>query len=118
MTNNSVFNVPMEFIENSLKLSLECARGEREYLPTDTDLRAIYFFGRNLALDTKDEFCDTEVIVLNFEAETFNLFSGGMRRLLSIRALKYLEELMILCKKTHSPKVWSPRYKQEKVTQG
>ena len=111
MTNSSVFDIPMEFIENSLKMSLECARGEREHLPSDTDLKASYFAGRSFALDTEDEFGDVEVIILNFEAETFNLLTGGMKRLLSIRALKYLEELMLIYQMSHSPKPWSPRYR-------
>lgn len=101
---NSVINIPMEFIENSIeigiKLSEASSRGEKKYINDfssyDNDLTNIYFVGQGLCLDVKDPIGDRDIITLSWDSECFGYFSGGLRRLLSIKALRSLKKLMDL----------------------
>lgn len=103
---NSVLDIPMEFIEFSLQVCIETVQGKRQHFPDYTDLRRAYFAGRTLCLDTRDKLGNEDVITLSFEEETFGLFSGGFRRLMSIKAVRQLEELNRLCNINHEPKGW------------
>jgi hypothetical protein len=108
------FDIPMEFIENSISIGIKLAeashRGERkhinDYSPYSNDLKRIYFVGAGLVLDTRDEFGQEDVITISHESECFGSFAGGPRRLLSIDAVRNLEKLMQLCEINHTPKNW------------
>ncbi len=57
----------------------------------------VYFAGASLCIDVKgiiNENSIVDVIVLNHSSETYNLISGGLKMLLSIKALKMLENIM------------------------
>jgi len=104
-------DIPMEFIENSINIGIQLAeasqRGEKKYIndySPGNDLKNIYFVGAGLVLDTQDEFGQEDVITLSHDSESFGSFSGGPRRLLSIKAIRNLEKLMQLCKIKHNPK--------------
>ena len=105
-------DIPMEFIENSIEIGIKLAeasaKGEEKYIndfsPYGNDLKNIYFVGAGLVLDTRDEFGQEDVITISHESECFGSFSGGPRRLLSIKAIRNLEKLMQLCKIKHTPK--------------
>lgn len=113
-TLHPTFDIPMEFIENSINIGVQIAeaadRGENktinDFSPYGNDLKRIYFVGAGLVLDTRDEFGQEDVITISHEDETFGSFSGGPRRLLSIKAIRNLEKLMQLCEINHTPKNW------------
>jgi hypothetical protein len=103
----NILDTNMEFIENSIDIGIKISeardRGETKYVndfngPWGNDLTDIYFVGRGLCLDVKDDIGSQEVITLSLDTETFGYFSGGHRRLLSIRALRKLQRLMDLNK--------------------
>ena len=107
-------DIPMEFIENSIEIGIKLAeasvKGEKKYIndfsPYGNDLKNIYFVGAGLVLDTRDEFGQEDVITISHDAESFGSFSGGPRRLLSIKAVRSLEKLMQFCEVKHTPKNW------------
>jgi hypothetical protein len=112
---SKISDCPIEFIEHSIKRASEAfSSGEfkREtLLGFDSDLTNAYFAGATLCLDVKDAINDIDVITICHSDETYGYFSGGPRRLLSIKALKDLEELMIAVNVNHETK-WI--LKQEK----
>lgn len=113
MKMNSIMDTPMEFIENSIQMGIKLSeardRGETKHIddfsgPYGNDLRNIYFVGQGLCLDVKDAIGSTDVITLSWGNESFGYFSGGLRRLLSIKALKSLQKLMDLNEINYEPK--------------
>ena len=112
MTMSNIFETPMEFIENSIKIGIKLSeardRGETKHIddfsPYGNDLRNIYFVGQGLCLDVKDAIGTVDVITLSWDKETFGYFSGGLRRLLSIEALRNLQKLMDLNGINYEPK--------------
>ncbi len=99
-TPHSVYEIPTEFIENSIRVGITIAKNPEltisEVSPVN-DLKRIYFVGQGLCLDTRDEFGQEEVITVNWSSKTYGLFSGGPRVPLSPAALISLQELMDLC---------------------
>ena len=113
-TSHPTFDIPIEFIENSIEIGIKLAEashnGEERYIedfsPYGNDLKNIYFVGAGLVLDTRDEFSQEDVIIISHDIESFGSFNGGPRRLLSIKAIRSLEKLMQLCEVKHTPKNW------------
>ena len=110
---NNITDINMEFIENSIdigiKLSKARERGEVKYIndfsePYGNDLTNIYFAGQGLYLDVKDAIGTVDIIKLNWEEESFGYFSGGPRRLLSLKALRKLQVLIDLNGINYEPK--------------
>lgn len=107
-----VTDIPMSFIERSLKIGIEISKArlnsKTEYINAysyyHNDLKNIYFAGRTLCLDVKDAIGTLNVITLSWDSECFGYFSGGSRRLLSLKALRRLQELMDLNKINYEPK--------------
>ena len=100
-TPHPVYEIPSEFIENSIRVGITIAKNPDQSISDvspGNDLKRIYFVGQGLCLDTKDEFGQEEVITVNWSSKTYGLFSGGPRVPLSPQALKSLQELMDLCK--------------------
>lgn len=102
---NNIADMNMEFIENSIDIGIKISeardQGQSKYVndfsgPYGNDLTNIYFVGQGLCLDVKDAAGTRDVIILNWDKETFGYFSGGPRRLLSLPALRGLQELMDL----------------------
>ena len=90
----NVFNIPIEFIEKSIEISLKSFENGG-IIPKGTDLKRSYFVGQTFVLDTEDEFGISKVITINFDSEDFGLFDGDTRRrLLTLPALRNLELLM------------------------
>ena len=104
----NIIDVPIEFVENSIQIGIKIAKKEAKYInqlsPYNNDLRNIYFVGQGLFLDFKDTIGSVDAITVSWDDETFGFFSGGSRRLLSLNALRGLEELMILCGINYDPK--------------
>ena len=107
----TVFEIPREFIENSIRVGIQLSeyrdKGEKKYIKDvspGNDLKNIYFAGQTLCLDTKDEFGQEDVITISWNDESFGLFSGGARRLLSLNALRDLDTLMKMNNINHEPK--------------
>lgn len=99
-TPHPVYEIPTEFIENSIRVGISIANDPTlsiSDVSPGNDLKRIYFVGQGLCLDTKDEFGNEEVITVNWSSKTYGLFSGGPRVPLSPVALKSLQELMDLC---------------------
>jgi hypothetical protein len=110
---SAVFDIPAEFIENSIKIGIQLSeyreKGEKKYIndvSPGNDLKSIYFAGQTLCLDTRDEFGQEAVITLSWDEESFGLFSGGPRRLLSLNALRDLDTLMKKNNINHDPKLF------------
>lgn len=58
----------------------------------------MYFAGSTLCLDIVDNEGNVEVVTINQSSETFGLFSGGARKLLSIKSMKSLEAICHISK--------------------
>jgi hypothetical protein len=89
-------------IDQVLRIILQLAKGEaeREHVPWMTGL---YFAGATLCVDTN--LPDREdTYTFNHTKESVGFFSGGVRRLLSIKACKMLEEIMVLSDINHTKK--------------
>lgn len=101
---NIALDIPMEFIEYSIKQGIEINKKQRtEY---KGDLKNMYFVGASLLLDTRDEFGIENVIVINYNKEVFFDFQEGFKRLLSIKAIRLLDELMNLNNINKETKFW------------
>lgn len=98
----NTIDISHEFITHSIKVTLDCAKTGK--FNAKGDLRKAYFVGATLCLDIQDKFGDSDVITICHSSECFGLFSGGIRRLLPIEALKQLEELMKECNINHTTK--------------
>lgn len=110
---SNILDINMGFIENSIDIGIKISeardQGESKWIddfsgPYGNDLTNIYFVGQGLCLDVKDAIGSQEVITLSWEKENFGYFSGGIRRLLSISALRKLQRLMDLNKINYQPK--------------
>ena len=110
---SSILDTNMEFIENSINIGIKISeardQGESKRIegfsgPWGNDLTNIYFVGQSLCLAVKDAIGSQEVITLSWDKETFGYFSGGLRRLLSLPALRKLKRLMDLNGINYQPK--------------
>ena len=82
-----------EFLNHSLELTLKAFR-EGVYKRNGSDLKNMYFVGAALFLDIQDKNGNEDIITICHSDESFGLFSGGLRRLMPIKAMKTLEILM------------------------
>jgi len=106
--NDLILDCPIEFIENSLEIALKSFEEKQTPLIyRGSDLINIYFMGATLCLDVYIN-CktDKDVITINYTTQTFGYFSGGYRRLLSIKALKTLDKLMKVANINHEQISW------------
>jgi hypothetical protein len=96
---HEVYEIPIEFIENSLKVGILISQTPSltiSEVSPGNDLKRIYFAGQGLCLDTRDEFGFESVITINWSDKKYGLFTGGPRLPLSEKALDMLKELMSL----------------------
>jgi len=108
----SVADIPMSFIERSLKIGIKISKASlnnkteyiNKYSYYHNDLKNIYFAGQTLCLDVEDAIGTRDVLTLSWDSECFGYFSGGPRRLLSLKALRKLQELMDLNGINYEPK--------------
>jgi|688.fasta_scaffold1070511_2 hypothetical protein len=102
-----ILDCPIEFIENSLEIALNRFEGNSNKIPKHSDLINVYFAGATLCLDVYIN-CktDKDVITISYNKQTFGYFSGGYRRLLSIKALKTLDKLIKVAKINHEQISW------------
>ena len=110
---NKVYDIPYEFIENSIDMGIKISearnQGEQKSIddfsgPYGNDLTNIYFAGQGLCLDVKDAIGSRDVITLSWGSECFGFFSGGPRRLLPLSTLRKLQKLMDLNEINYEPK--------------
>ena len=103
MSLEKIHDISHTFIEDSISIAIEVFKERSGILPDGIPIKKVYFVGRTLCLDIKrGDILD--VITLVHSEETFGFFSGGPRRLMSIKALRLMEELMSNCKIKHEPK--------------
>lgn len=57
-------------------------------------IKDTYFTGATLCIDVIDG-DDIDVITISHSSESIGVFTGGYRRLLTIKSLKYLEQIML-----------------------
>ena len=108
----NVTDINLKFIENSIDIGIKISKakldGKTEYINKHSyfynDLTNIYFAGQGLCLDVKDAIGTQDVITLSWDSECFGYFSGGPRRLLSLKALRKLQKLMDLNGINYEPK--------------
>lgn len=108
----NVTDINLKFIENSIDIGIKISKakldGKTEYINKYSyfynDLKNIYFVGQGLCLDVKDAIGTQDVITLSWDSECFGYFSGGPRRLLSLKTLRKLKELMDLNGIKYEPK--------------
>jgi hypothetical protein len=105
---HEIYDTPIEFIENSIQIGVKLAKREARTIgqlsPYGNDLKKIYFFNQVLCLDVEDAAGHAGVIVLNWNKETFSYSKEGPSRLLSLSALRGLQELMDICGLNYEPK--------------
>jgi len=101
----TIFTYQSSDIDQVLRIVLSLAKGETEHSSVPW-MTGLYFAGATLCVDTNlpdredtYTFCHSD--------ETTGFFSGGLRRLLSIKSCKLLEEIMILSEINHTKK-WLP----------
>jgi hypothetical protein len=102
-----ILDCPIEFIENSLEITLYSFEVKNFISIRHSDLINVYFAGATLCLDVYiNSKTDKDVITISYDKQTFGYFSGGYRRLLSIKALKTLDKLMKVAKINHEQISW------------
>jgi len=69
---------------------------------------AIYFVGRTLFIDIKINGDIIDCMTFNHSEESVGFFSGGLRKLMSIKQLRCMEYLMLKNNISHTPK-WDKR---------
>ena len=99
-----ITQVPNEFIEYSLEQVLEASKSKRTSY--QGDLKNAYFIGASLCLDTKDEFGIENVIIFHYDSEVFFDFVEGFKRLLSIKSIKLLDQIMNINNINKHTKFW------------
>lgn len=103
--NTQILDCNMEFIEHSIEQTEKAFARCKFIKEGDSDLHNVYFAGATLCLDIHDHRDGSiDVITICHSDETFGYFSGGMRRLLSIKALRALERIMQAQNIHHTPK--------------
>ena len=100
-----ILDFPMTEIEDVLSDILYSWRFKKEF-KKGVRITNIYFAGASLMIDVKGmldgDYAD--IIVLRHSTESYNLFSGGLEMLLSIKALKMLEQIMVQSEIKHNTK--------------
>lgn len=97
-----ILDFPMTEIEDVLSDILYSWRFKKGVRITN-----VYFAGASLMIDVKgilDGDSVSDIIVLRHSTESYNLFSGGLEMLLSIKALKMLEQIMVQSEIKHNTK--------------
>jgi hypothetical protein len=101
-----ILDFPMTEIEDILSNVLSGERFNTE-LKKGVKISNIYFAGASLMIDIRgliDRGSVVDIIVLRHSSESYNLFSGGLEMLLSIKALKTLEQIMFINDIKHQTK--------------
>jgi hypothetical protein len=101
-----ILDFPMNEIEDVLSDVLYSWRFKKEF-KKGIRITNIYFAGASLMIDVKwtlDGDSVTDIIVLRHSTESYNLFSGGLEMLISIKALKMLEQIMVQSERKHNTK--------------
>lgn len=101
-----ILDFPMTEIEDVLSDILYSWRFKKEF-KKGVRITNIYFAGASLMIDVKgilDGDSVADIIVLRHSTESYNLFSGGLEMLLSIKALKMLEQIMVQSEIKHNTK--------------
>jgi hypothetical protein len=98
-TNFSIMDIPESTIQvwlSNLERSYKEGVAFEQYVPSKFKVVNCYFVGATLCLDIQfksDTRTDApkEVITINHSEESFGLFSGGLRKLLSLKSLRRME---------------------------
>jgi hypothetical protein len=104
--NISILDFPMNEIEDVLSDILYAWKFKKEF-KKGVRITNIYFAGASLMIDIKgilDGDSIADIIVLRHSTESYNLFSGGLEMLLSIKSLKMIEQIMIQSNIKHKTK--------------
>lgn len=102
----NILDFSMNEIERVLSNVLTEIVWKREF-KNGLKISNIYFAGASLMIDVKgilDGDSVSDIIVLKHSTESYNLFSGGLEMLLSIKALKMLEQIMVQSEIKHNTK--------------
>jgi len=103
MSIEKIHEIRHSFIEDVISIAIEAFKDKRGVLPAGIPIKSVYFAGRTLFLDVEFN-GKLDAITLVHSEETFGFFSGGPRRLMSIKALRLMEDLMVDCEIKHGPK--------------
>ena len=101
-----ILDFSMTEIEDTLSNILSGGKFNKE-LKKGIKISNIYFAGASLMIDIRgliDRGSVVDIIVLRHSSESYNLFSGGLEMLLSIKALKTLEQIMFINDIKHQTK--------------
>lgn len=93
-------------IEVILEITKGLAKGTKDYKDVPW-LKHAYFCGRTLCIDMMSNGVE-DVMTFSHGDETVGFFSGGFRKLLSIKACTILEEIMVQCAVQHDTKWIKP----------
>jgi hypothetical protein len=100
-----------KWIQELLVYCIQSTRehGNRPFEFKFNGVKNVYFAGRTLFIDTKNG-KDDPIITISHEKETIGYFTDcPFRRLLSIKTLKLVEELMHVCNIGHKQKWFKPK---------
>lgn len=102
----NILDFSMNEIERVLSSVLNEVVWKREF-KSGLKISNVYFAGASLMVDIKgivNGNSVSDIIVLRHSSESYNLFSGGLEMLLSIKALKTLEKIMLENRIKHQTK--------------
>lgn len=94
----NILDFNFDIITGNLHNAVISLSNGRNFIPS-MGVKRIYFVGRTLCMDYNGD-----VITLVHSEETVGFFSGGIRRLLSIKNMQLFEALMDLCEIGHNQK--------------
>ena len=101
-----ILDFPMNEIEDVLSDILYSWKIKKEF-KKGVRITNVYFAGASLMIDVKrilDGDSVADIVVLRHSTESYNMFSGGLEMLLSIKALKILEQIMFQSDIKHKTK--------------
>jgi hypothetical protein len=101
---NKISDLSLDFVDATISAACDLALGLATHLPEDSDATSVYFVGRTLCIDIKDDLGNRDVLTISYQSEDIGFFSGERRRLLPIKTLRLLESLMTLCAIKHDKK--------------
>lgn len=94
----SIFEINMDVVTSNLYNAVISLSNGRKFSPV-MGVKRIYFAGATLCMDYQGD-----VLTLSHSHEDLGYFSGGIRRLLSIKNMQLFEALMDLCGVYHEQK--------------
>lgn len=103
---NSILDLSLTDVDNILQLieDIQIKPLDGDHYEIPDWFKNTYFAGAGLCIDVIKENGEIDVMTFSHKSEDVGFFSGGIRKLLSIKSIRTLERVMQRAKINHTPK--------------